>query len=208
VDLAHPFLTEQLIAYIGNKRALLPFLHGVLSRLIDEPSRSAFLDPFAGSGAVSRLARLMGFEVQVSSRSEQDRLVLDISGPEAGLLIGKKGQTLDALQFLLNKMVSHDAAEHQPLVVDSNGYRQRRVEALQQLALRLCEKAQRTGKVVAVNPMSAHDRRIIHLALKETPGVTTRSEGEGIYRRLLIVPTSDKPVPLPAPAAESDADED
>jgi adenine-specific DNA-methyltransferase len=63
MDLRHPFLTEQLIAYIGNKRALLPFLHGVFSRLAPEPSRAAFLDPFAGSGAVSRLARLMGFAV-------------------------------------------------------------------------------------------------------------------------------------------------
>lgn len=63
MDLRHPFLTEQLIAYIGNKRALLPFLHGVFSRLAPEPSRATFLDPFAGSGAVSRLARLMGFSV-------------------------------------------------------------------------------------------------------------------------------------------------
>jgi adenine-specific DNA-methyltransferase len=66
MDLGHPFLTEQLIAYIGNKRALLPFLHGVLSGLVEEPSRCAFLDPFAGSGAVSRLARMMGFRVHAN----------------------------------------------------------------------------------------------------------------------------------------------
>jgi len=129
----------------------------------------------------------MGFVVEVSESLQDDRVLLNISGPESALLIGKKGQTLDSIQFLLNKMLSRDG-DHLPVVVDSNGYRERRVEALVQLAHRLCEKAVRSGKIVAVNPMSAHDRRIIHLALKETPGVTTRSEGEGIYRRLLIVP--------------------
>jgi len=75
-----------------------------------------------------------------------------------------------------------------PIVIDSDGYRQRRNDALVQLAHRLREKATRSGKIVAVNPMSAHDRRIIHLALKDVPDVSTRSEGEGAFRRLLIVP--------------------
>jgi len=158
------------------------------------PAPSTERDPIA---VLRELLRLMGYQLEVSAHSEPDRLVLEISGAEAGLLIGKKGQTLDALQFLINKMVSRET-EQKPIVVDSNGYRQRRIEALQQLAVRLSEKAQRSGKVVAVNPMSAHDRRIIHLALKETPGVTTRSEGEGVFRRLLIVPTDDKPAPTPA----------
>jgi spoIIIJ-associated protein len=168
------------------------------------PAPSAERDPVA---LLRELLRLMGYELEVSARSEPDRLVLEISGAEAGLLIGKKGQTLDALQFLLNKMVSRET-EQKPIVVDSNGYRQRRVEALQQLANRLSEKAQRTGKVVAVNPMSAHDRRIIHLALKETPGVTTRSEGEGVFRRLLIVPSADKPLPASAAADATSDDEE
>jgi spoIIIJ-associated protein len=164
------------------------------------PAPSAERDPVA---VLRELLRLMGYELEVSAHDEPDRLVLEIGGVEAAALIGKKGQTLDALQFLLNKMVSREI-EQKPIVVDSNGYRQRRVEALQQLAQRLSEKAQRSGKVVAVNPMSAHDRRIIHLALKETPGVTTRSEGEGAFRRLLIVPTDDKVVPA---TAASDDDE-
>jgi spoIIIJ-associated protein len=155
------------------------------------PPLAGMTDPVA---VLAEMIRLMGFEVQVSSEQTPERMVLNISGPEAALLIGKKGQTLDALQFLLNKIVYRDGGEHQPLVVDSDGYRRRRVEALEQLAHRLSEKAIRSGKVVAVNPMSAHDRRIMHLALRETPGVTTRSEGEGIYRRLLIVP---EPGPKP-----------
>jgi spoIIIJ-associated protein len=137
---------------------------------------------------LQEILQFMGFEVQVACVEESERILFNILGQEARLLIGKKGQTLDALQFLLNKIVYRDGGAPKVLVVDSGGYRQRREESLVQLALRLCEKATRTGKIIAVNPMSAHDRRIIHMALKETPGVSTRSEGEGIFRRLLIVP--------------------
>lgn len=132
------------------------------------------------------VVRRMGFEIEVSQAEEEDRLLLVIGGPDSGQLIGKKGQTLDALQFLINRMTGHE--DRKPIVIDSDGYRQRRNDALVQLAHRLREKATRSGKIVAVNPMSAHDRRIIHMALKDTPGVSTRSEGEGSFRRLLIVP--------------------
>lgn len=76
-------------------------------------------------------------------------------------------------------------------MIDIGGYRERRVDALKQLAERLREQVTKAGKTVAVNPMSAHDRRVIHMALRETPGVITKSEGEGESRRLLIVPTGD-----------------
>jgi spoIIIJ-associated protein len=140
----------------------------------------------------------MGYQVEVEVSEDAERTLLDIGGPDAGQLIGKKGQTLDALQFVLNRMLGGELEGRRPVVVDSNGYRQRRTDALVQLAHRLREKATRTGKIVAVNPMSAHDRRIIHMALKETPGVTTRSEGEGIYRRLLIVPDAAGATPPPS----------
>ena len=133
------------------------------------------------------IVHLMGFEVDAEVLEEEERLLLVIRGPDSGQLIGKKGQTLDALQFLLNRMVAREDSR-KPIVIDSDGYRERRNEALVQLAHRLREKATRSGKIVAVNPMSAHDRRVIHMALKDTPGVSTRSEGEGSFRRLLIVP--------------------
>ena len=95
MDLRHPFLTEQLIAYIGNKRALLPFLHGVLCQLAPEPSRAAFLDPFSGSGAVSRLARLMGFAVAANDLEHYSYVInschLGVSKTDLDVLFEEKG---------------------------------------------------------------------------------------------------------------------
>jgi spoIIIJ-associated protein len=134
------------------------------------------------------IIRLMGFEVEVEKVETEETIGLTVSGAEAGHLIGKKGQTLDALQFVMNKIMGGDAAGRKLITVDAGGYRERRREALTELARRLGEEVARTGKAIAVNPMSAHDRRIIHLALKEKAGITTRSEGEGAERRLLVVP--------------------
>ena len=107
MDLRHPFLTEQLIAYIGNKRALLPFLHGVLSRLAPEPSRAAFLDPFAGSGAVSRLARLMGFAVAANDLEHYSYVInschLGVSKSDLDVLFREKGG-LEAVLAELNNL--------------------------------------------------------------------------------------------------------
>jgi spoIIIJ-associated protein len=150
----------------------------------------------AGCEAVARefleeLVQRMGFEVTVQSAEEDEKIVLAIEGEESPDLIGRKGQTLDALQFLTNRTLNKQTRQRKQVVVDCGGYRQRRVEALTELAGQLGEEATRTGKTVAVNPMSAHDRRIIHMALRENPGVTTRSEGEGLERHLLVVPVQE-----------------
>ena len=141
---------------------------------------------------LSGILERMGLEGQVVRVAEQERIEIEIAGPDAGRLIGKKGQTLDALQFLMNKIINRDRDGRKPIVVDSEGYRVRRADSLVELALRLGEKAVRTHRTITVNPMSPHDRRIIHLALDKVPGVTTRSEGEGAFRRLLIIPEPDK----------------
>ena len=143
-------------------------------------------------GVLHRILEHMGIVAEVRVREEDERIVLDVAGSETGLVIGKKGQTLDALQFLMNKIINRDREGRKPIVVDSEGYRVRRADSLVELALRLGEKAVRTHRTITVNPMSPHDRRIIHLALDKVPGVTTRSEGEGAYRRLLIIPEPDK----------------
>jgi spoIIIJ-associated protein len=142
--------------------------------------------------ALRNMLTRMGIEAAVRVGEDEERIVLDVVGSEAGLVIGKKGQTLDALQYLVNKIVNRDREGRKPIVVDSEGYRDRRADSLVELAHRLGEKAIRTGRVIGVNPMSPHDRRIIHLALDKVPGVTTRSEGEGSFRRLLIIPEPAK----------------
>jgi spoIIIJ-associated protein len=140
-----------------------------------------------------KLLSAMGVEAEVVATEDAERITLEVKGPETGLVIGKKGQTLDALQYLVNKILGKQLGEGQgkPLTVDAEGYRGRRAESLIELAHRLAEKARRTGRPVAADPMSPADRRVIHVALANTPGLTTRSEGEGIYRHLVIIPTDD-----------------
>jgi spoIIIJ-associated protein len=139
----------------------------------------------------------MGIDATIDVREEEEKTFLDIHGPEAGLVIGKKGQTLEALQYLVAKALHRpqsegDDEEYRPVVVDAEGYRSRREATLVEMAGRLGEKAIRTQTPITMNPMSPHDRRIIHITLDKVPGVTTRSEGEGIFRRLVIVPAPDK----------------
>jgi spoIIIJ-associated protein len=133
----------------------------------------------------------MGLEAEVVASEDVERVTLEVKGEETGLVIGKKGQTLDALQYLVNKIVSQglpEDAEGKPINVDAEGYRGRRAESLIELAHRLAEKAKRTGRPVEAEPMSAADRRVIHVALAEMEGVSTQSEGEGIYRHLVVIP--------------------
>jgi spoIIIJ-associated protein len=144
---------------------------------------------------LKQLLHHMGLEAEVVASETDERITLEVKGPETGLVIGKKGQTLDSLQYLVNKIVSRGVPEDQdgkPINVDAEGYRGRRADTLVELAHRLAEKAKRTGRPVEAEPMSAADRRVIHVALSEMEGVSTHSEGEGIYRHLVVVPTRDK----------------
>ena len=138
--------------------------------------------------ALERLLELMGVEVEIEGEEQEEQIDLRVSGDDATSLVGKKGRTLDALQFLINKIVSRRVEDHKLVVLDANGYRQRREADLLQLAERLGDKALDEGKIIRLNPMSARDRRIIHMALRDVAGLSTRSEGDGEERRLLIVP--------------------
>lgn len=141
------------------------------------------------TAALADIVEAMGMQVDVDGHfGDEQQIRLELSGEDAERLIGKKGQTLDALQMIVGKMVSRRAGRRQHVVVDAEGYRQRRADSLVELAERLSQKAIDEGQVVALNPMSPHDRRIIHIALREMDGISTRSEGEGDDRRLLIIP--------------------
>lgn len=139
-------------------------------------------------GALEELLELMGAEVSVVASEDEEQIKLEIEGDDAGSLIGKKGKTLDALQFLVNKIASRRSEEHKLVVIDCEGYRERRDASLVELARRLADKVLDEQKVVRLNPMSARDRRIVHLTLRDVEGLCTESEGEGEERRLLIIP--------------------
>jgi spoIIIJ-associated protein len=130
----------------------------------------------------------MGIEAEVSAFDDGDRIILDAHGAESGLIIGKKGATLDALQYVINRIISKKPNDGPGVVVDAEGYRGRREDSLADLARRLAEKAIKSGRPVPVEPMSPHDRRIVHVTLAEHPDVTTESEGEGVFRRVVIFP--------------------
>ena len=131
--------------------------------------------------------------LDTGSSTDGGPIQLSLSGSDSGMIIGRRGQTLDALEHLVNRVVFRDDTEHGVRVnLDVEGYRQRRQESLEQLALRLAAKARATGRLVTLNPMSPRDRRIVHLTLQSDPSVSTRSEGEGHYRKLFIVPTAGR----------------
>lgn len=157
---------------------------------------------------LKQLLGKMGIAGEVQATEQEDHVLLVVSGEETGLVIGKKGATLDAIQYMVNKMMGpppkEGEADRKPIYVDAENYRQRRAEQLQELALKLADKAKRTKRPVAADPMSPADRRVMHVALANTPGLTTRSEGEGMQRRLVVIPDPKFDFGLPAPDAKTD----
>jgi spoIIIJ-associated protein len=134
------------------------------------------------------LAR-MSIPAQIKLHETDDALMLKISGDGDGLLIGKKGQNLDAIQYILNKAVHHTLNGGKRIVIDTEEYRTRREGSLLATALQTAQKVRKTHKPVTLGPMSPHDRRIIHIALKNDKTLTTKSRGEGEFRKIVIIPT-------------------
>lgn len=130
-----------------------------------------------------------GLQGQIDFSVAGDTITVSISGAKMGLLIGKRGQTLDALQYLLNVVYHRHFAGHGTRVVlDAEDYRQKREQTLRELADRLARKATRYRKEVVLEPMSPQERRIIHSALQDHPAVSTYSQGEEPYRKVVIAP--------------------
>jgi spoIIIJ-associated protein len=130
----------------------------------------------------------MSFECQVAIQETPEKLILNIEGDGSGLLIGKRGQNIDAIQYILNKAINRSDMERKMIMVDSEAYRKRREESLLVLAEKIREKVKKTKKPVSLSNMNAHDRRIIHLALQEDETLITKSRGEGEYRKIVILP--------------------
>ncbi|HEV8548310.1 MAG TPA: R3H domain-containing nucleic acid-binding protein [Polyangiaceae bacterium] len=127
-----------------------------------------------------------------------DEINIEIQGPDAGLAIGKKGQVLQALQFLTHRVVNRPTLDKRHVLVDAEGYRSRRDDSLASMAKRLGRQAVHEGKIITFEPMNPRDRRVVHMALAKFEGVITKSDGEGEDRRVQIIP-----VRRPSPAAET-----
>jgi spoIIIJ-associated protein len=115
-------------------------------------------------------------------------ITLDVTGDDLGILIGRRGQTLSSLQYVVRLIVAHQTQTRVPIVIDVEGYKQRRYEALQALAHRMAEQVKSRRRPFTLEPMLAYERRIIHLALADDPDVTTESVGEGESRKVVIMP--------------------
>ena len=143
---------------------------------------------------------IQAFVTAVTSRvpsqkgEPEDTLTLHVEGADEeamGLLIGRRGETLRSVQFMVNLLVSRQVQKWPQIVVDVGNYRQRRQESLEGLARRMAERVQQTGRPLMLEPMGAYERRIVHLALRDDPQVYTESTGEGEGRKIVIFPAKN-----------------
>jgi len=150
----------------------------------EEPEEVAEL----AKGALEEIISFIVDGATVSVQTKPDRIRLKVKGGNSALLIGKHGRTLDALQYIVHRIVHKKQKTKVRVTIDVEGYRDRRKDSLTQLALRLGEKVKRSGRPATISPMNAYDRRIIHVALKDHAGVRTQSTGTGSLRKLVIYP--------------------
>lgn len=172
-----------------------------LSRMPSEPAVPAEQrDPQSDEGKVQaflqELTRLMGLEISVHVHTDEEgNIRVSMQGDTLGILIGRRGETLDALQYLTSLHINRGSQEYTRVTLDSEGYRAKREDALVRLANRMSNRAQRTGRKVSLEPMNPYERRILHSALQGHEGISTHSEGEEPNRHVVITVSRDgKPV--------------
>ncbi len=146
---------------------------------------------------LQRIVESITTDAEISAEEESDQIFLKVAGGNAALLIGKKGQTLEAIQSLVEKIINkHHNNNHSKKIrirIDVEDYLETRKANLEKLAMRLADKSKRIRKPISLGQMSAYDRRIVHLALKDDPGIRTKSRGEGHMRKLVIFPRKSNP---------------
>ncbi|MGD8366388.1 MAG: RNA-binding cell elongation regulator Jag/EloR [Desulfobacterales bacterium] len=141
-----------------------------------------------GEEVLERILAAICDETQIVAELSADRIHFDVKGGNPAVLIGKRGQTLEAVQYLVDKMVNQQLQRRIRIVVDVEGYWENRRNSLQEMAKRMAEKSKQSGKPITLGQMNAQDRRIVHLTLKDDPSVKTQSRGEGFFRKLVIFP--------------------
>lgn len=170
--------------------------------VLEEPAK-AFLGIFGGNEAKIRVTKIkkidqvaveflqsvleeMNVEAEFNVNFDGKDLNVEMSGTEMALLIGRRGQTLDALQYLVSLIVNKDREDYVRVILDTENYREKRRATLEKLAKRLARKARKTRKDIVLEPMNPYERRIIHSTLQGNPYVSTRSEGEEPFRKVII----------------------
>ena len=148
---------------------------------------------------LSDIFNAMGLEVSVKAKSGAESLDVEMEGSRMGLVIGKHGDTLDALQYLTSLVVNRESDERVRVILDTENYREKRHATLLSLSSRLADKVARTGKKHTLEPMNPYERRIIHSSLQGNDAVTTFSIGEEPYRKVVIAPKNYTPKSTPAP---------
>lgn len=154
----------------------------------EEPKDSAETPGMRAKTILEGILLRMNLDCLITVEETADTILLNIKGDGSGLLIGKRGQNLDAIQYIVNKAVSKYTNNRKMIVVDTESYRGKREESLIALAEKLAEKVKKSKKALTVGHMNAHDRRVIHLALQNDESLTTKSRGEGEFRKIVIIP--------------------
>jgi spoIIIJ-associated protein len=152
---------------------------------------------------VRKLVKAMQMDAEVilapdDGEGSEDEIRLEIEGPDAGRIIGKRGSVLEAIQYLTTRVAHRPGEPRKHVAVDAEGYRARHEDQLAEMARRLGERVASEGKVITFDPMTARDRRIVHMALREVAGVRTESSGEGPDRRVQIIPVPAGSAPSPS----------
>jgi len=138
---------------------------------------------------VTRVVAALGIDARVDVREGEDSITVTVSGPDVALLIGRHGQTIDSVQYLMNAIAHRTYGdERKQVVVDAAGYRERRQATLESLALRSAERVKASGRSEELEPMTAVERKVVHEALKDVPGVRTGSEGAEPNRYVVVLP--------------------
>jgi len=141
-----------------------------------------------GQEALGKIAAGITSGTRVRTWDEGGRITYKIEGGNAGVLIGKRGQTLEAIQYLVEKVVNRNSRERVRVSIDVGGYLAKKRQNLENLAERTAQKAKKNGRPATIGQLNAHDRRIVHLALKNDTHVTTKSVGHGYLRKLVVMP--------------------
>lgn len=135
---------------------------------------------------LSKVLDKMGLEPVLDIKEEDNVITINVSGPKMGVLIGHRGETLDSVQYLTSLVVNKNSDKYKRVLLDTENYRSKREETLKRLAKRLANKVYKTGRKFTLEPMNPFERRIIHSTLQKDPNVTTYSEGNEPYRKVVI----------------------